>query len=162
MYAQLAAITTSAFVASLIHGDTSIYGANTCQKPDFGKWADCNGTGAGYYYDPNKTHCILLTDTGCPNQTLFRTRKNCTDVCHSDEGPKQCAQGPTNPCSANERGKRRYYYNITAQACSSYNRCGKNTHPSPGENSFYTNASCENYCGGFTVQNINGEAQTSR
>lgn len=154
MHAQLAAITTSVFVASLIYGNPSIYNASTCTKPDFKKWADCNGTGAGYYYDGGRNHCIVLTDTGCPNQTLFRTRKNCNDACASDEGPKYCAEGPASPCSSpSTGGKKRYYYNITTQVCYDYQRCGV-THPSLGENSFYTNNSCQQDCGGFTEKNV--------
>ncbi|XP_049527178.1 uncharacterized protein LOC119458454 [Dermacentor silvarum] len=140
----------------IFSGDTSNYNANTCKKPDFGKWRDCNGIGAGYYYDDGKKYCVVLTDTGCPNQTLFRTRKNCTDVCESDEGPEHCAKGPESPCSGTDRGRKRYFYNITTQVCSAYPRCGV-TRPSLGENSFYTNNSCQQDCGGFTENDVKSQ-----
>nr|XP_054928862.1 uncharacterized protein LOC129385781 [Dermacentor andersoni]XP_054928863.1 uncharacterized protein LOC129385781 [Dermacentor andersoni]XP_054928864.1 uncharacterized protein LOC129385781 [Dermacentor andersoni]XP_054928865.1 uncharacterized protein LOC129385781 [Dermacentor andersoni]XP_054928866.1 uncharacterized protein LOC129385781 [Dermacentor andersoni]XP_054928867.1 uncharacterized protein LOC129385781 [Dermacentor andersoni]XP_054928868.1 uncharacterized protein LOC129385781 [Dermac len=158
MFAQLALITAAAFLASVIHGDNdAVYKKEMCQTPNFTNWKDCNGTDTGYYFNHTKGLCLKLTDTGCVNQTLYSSRKACATGCNSTEGARHCARGPTSPCnSTSEKGRRRYFYNITTNACSPYQRC-QNVHPSDGENSFYTIRSCKNECQGFTVEDIKRE-----
>ncbi|XP_050038129.1 BPTI/Kunitz domain-containing protein 5-like [Dermacentor andersoni] len=152
MYAQLAFITVGGFVASVIHGDNDVvYTTDMCKAPNFTYWKDCGGTDAGYYFNSDKGRCVILTDSGCPNQTLFQTRKRCADCCGSAEGPKNCTDGPKSPCNPDQKGKRRYYYNITTGFCSQYNRCGKGP-DSLEENSFYSKSSCERHCKGFTME----------